>query len=448
MSKSKKNKAAEEPKASAWADLPSFSEFVRGIRAPHSSGEYKRAMLAVDRLKAPVIAILLPVLSVVALIVITATTQSQKAAIDIQIATVEQDDPLVDEPEEDPVDAPDVVAVEPDAVMLDVSVDLPAAPTAVEVVAAPVETRGAQAIEAPVKMTNIKIGQKMKSLSGGGDFGVKIGSGGHTGGIPPGYMIGEMFDFKRDADGNEIAGWHAGMYWEQARKLINGGKFGVEAEKHVYKVPATVALNKIWVPTQSAENGPKAFAVADKMKPRGWMAHYSATLIPKETGRFRFIGDFDDFMACLVNGKTVLEANWGNCGEHASAVTGWKSPEGKSPYGIDVIGDWFDLKKGQPVRVDICLGERPGGLIGGRLMVEREGATYEMDGKRPIWPLFSTRRLSFREIETIRKNNASGGFKFATELSSLFQMADDKPVEKKPKKAKPPVENVRIEVDI
>ncbi len=449
MSKNKKNKAAEEPKASAWADLPSFGEFVKGLRSPHSSGEYKRAMLAVDRLKAPVVAILLPVLSVIALIVITATTQTEKVITSLQIATVEQEEALLDEPDEDPPDAPDVVAVEPDAAVMDVSVDLPATPMAVEVAAAPsVDTRAVQAIEAPVKMANIKIGKKMQSLSGGGDFGVKVGAGGHTGGIPSGYMIGEMFDFKRDADGNEIPDWHPGMYWEQARKLINGGKFGVGAEKHVYKVPAKVALNKVWVPTQSAENGPKAFAVADKMKPRGWMAHYSATLVPKVSGRFRFIGDFDDFMACFIDGKLVFEANWSNYGERASAVMGWKSPEGKSPYGIDVVGDWFSLKKGQAVRVDICLGECPGGLIGGRLMIAQEGVEYEMDGKRPIWPLFTSRRLSFREIEAIRKNNASGGFKFATEIASLFQMLDDQPSDKKPKKVKPAEEVIRIEVDI
>ena len=449
MSKSRKNKATEEPKASSWADLPSFAEFIKGIRSPHSSGEYKRALLAVDRLKAPVIAILLPVLSVVALIVITATTQTEKAVLDLQIATVEQDDPLVDEPEDEPVDAPDVIVVEPDAAMMDVSVDLPSAPTAVEVVSAPVETRSAQAIEAPVKMTNIKISPKMKSLSGGGDFGVKVGAGGHTGGIPPGYMIGEMFDFKRDAEGNEIEGWQPSMYWEQARKLINNGKFGAEAEKHVYKVPAKVALNKIWVPNQRAENGPEAFGVGDKMKPRGWMAHYAATLVPKETGRFRFIGDFDDFMACFIDGKLVLEANWGNYGERPTHVLGWKSPVGKSSYGIDVVGDWFMLKKGQAVRLDVCVGEVPGGAIGGRLMIAREGAEYAMDGNRPVWPLFSSRRLSFREIETIRKNNASArGFKFATEISSLFQMADDQPREKKSKKAKPAEENIRVEVDI
>ena len=261
-------------------------------------------------------------------------------------------------------------------------------------------------------------------------------------------MIGEMFDFKRDASGNEIAGWNPDMYWEQARKLINNGHFGIEAEKHVYKIPAKVALNKIWVPTQPAENGPKAFGVGDKMKPRGWMAHYSATLVPKETGRYRFIGDFDDFMSCFINGKVVFEANWGNHGEYPSSVMAWKSPEGKSPYGIDVMGEWFSLKKGQAIRVDICIGERPGGQIGGRLMLAKEGAEYEMDGKRPIWPLFSSRRLSFRELDTIRKNNASGGFKFATEIASLFQMIDDQPSTKKSKKTKPAVENVSVEVDI
>lgn len=444
--KSKKREEEAKPKASTWSDLPSFREFVRGLGSPRSSGDYKRAMLAVDRLKAPVVAILLPVLAVVALIVITATTRTDKEALDIQIATVDAADPIVEDPEVEPPDTPDMVAVEPDAAAMDVSVDLPA-PAAVAVTSVAPEPDAAQAIEAPVRMTNIKIAPRMKSL-GGGDFGVKVGIGGQSGGIPPGYMIGEMFDFKRDAAGNEIADWDSGLYWEQARKLINGGRFGVEAEKHVYKVPARVALNKIWIPTQGAENGPKAFGVGDKMKPRGWLAHYSATLVPKESGRFRFIGDFDDFMACFIDGKVVFEANWSNCGERPASVTGWKSPVGKSPYGIDVVGDWFALKKGQSVRVDICLGERPGGMIGGRLMLDREGATYAMDGKRPVWPLFSSRRLSFREQDAIRKNNESGGFKFATEVSSIFRIQDDPPDGRKPQTGKSATDAIDIEVEI
>ena len=449
---SKKVEMSEEEKASSWADLPSFKEFMKGLRAPHSSGEYKRAMLAVDRLKAPVIAILLPILAIISLIVITATTGSNRMEMQLEIARVETEPKLEDPDEEPPPDTPDMSSVEPDAESRDVSVDMPT-PTPVEIVAAPTLTpsKTVQALNSPVRMANIIAGPKMASLGGGSPFGVKVG-GDKIGGVPPGYMIGEMFDFKRDASGKEIEGWGPNRYWEQARKVINNGKFGPEAETEVYKVPARVALSKIWVPTQKAENGPNAFGVGDKMKPRGWMAHYSANLEPKVSGKFRFIGDFDDFMACFINGKLVLEANWGVYGDTPASVSGWKSPVGKSPYGIDVVGDWFVLKKGETIRVDICIGERPGGLIGGRLMIEQEGVEYEKDGDRPIWPLFTSRRLSFREQEDIIKNNEKkGNFKFAREIGSLFQVRSDDDVKRQAERAKrerKEAESVSVEVDI
>ena len=184
------------------------------------------------------------------------------------------------------------------------------------------------------------------------------------------------------------------------------------------------------------------------------MAHYSATLKSKTDGKFRFIGEFDDFMACFVNGKLVLEANWANYGDTPTAVFGWKSPIGKSPYGIDVVGDWFELKKGQSFRFDICVGERPGGAIQGRLMIEKEGAEYKKDPNgRPIFPLFSSRRLTFKELDKIKKNNESGGsqsggVRFAEELTSLFKLEDTLDDGKGKKKSKAKEDNLGIEVDI
>ena len=468
----KKDKKNERPEAtgleipvpeSTWADRISLGEIIRGLAKPRASGEYRRARLALERLQAPILAVLIPVVFIVMLLVVTATVQTSKQKFEVEVArqtdevdldTVEEDDP--------PEDAPDMVAADPDAVVVDMSIDIPmpsAAPAA-SVAPGPAAPapRLAQMTQAPV-FTRIVAGTPTKTLEGG-SFGTLIGNGKGGGkgggGVPEGYLLGEMFDFKRDADGNEIPGWNPGMYWAQARKLINDGKFGPTGEKDVYKVPAKVALNKIWIPVQSADNGPKAFGVGDKMKPRGWVAHYSATLKSKSEGKFRFVGEFDDFMACFVNGKLVMEVNWANLGDHPTAVFGWKSPVGKSPYGIDVVGDWFELKKGQSFRFDICVGERPGGAIQGRLMIEKEGAEYKKDGKgRPILPLFTSRRLTFKELDKIKKNNEaggpeSGGLKFAEEFTSLFKLEDtlDNGKGKRAKKDKAKEDNLGIEVDI
>ena len=441
----------------SWSDFPTLKDFFKGLASPRTSGEYRRSRLAIERLQAPVIAVLVPVLLVASIFIVTATVQTSKKKIEIEIAQAQEVDdlePVEDEPP--PEDVPDMVTVDPDAPIVDVSFDVPtptiAPPSSGTPGGGPVSpVKGVQGISSPVTARIVSRGPGTRSLGEGSDFGVNIGSGSGSGGggIPSGYMIGEMFDFKRDAAGNDIAGWNPGMYWAQARKVINDGKFGAEAEKDVYKVPAKVALNKIWIPNQSAENGPTAFAVGDKMKPRGWMAHYSASLKAKVGGRFRFIGEFDDFMACFVDGKLVLEVNWAYYGDKPTHVFGWKSPIGKTPYGIDVVGDWFEIKKGQVIRFDICVGECPGGMIQGRLMIEQEGAEYKKDGNRPIWPLFTSRRLSFKELERIRENNEKGGFKFAEELSSLFKLEEEAPASKKDGKGKKSaVEDLQIEVSI
>ena len=102
-------KALMEDKVPGWADMPSWKEFWAGLKAPRSSKEYKRSILALARLKAPFIAILLPVVSVVALIVITATVQKDREIVQLDIATLQNDEtPLEDEPDEVPEDAPEI----------------------------------------------------------------------------------------------------------------------------------------------------------------------------------------------------------------------------------------------------------------------------------------------------------------------------------------------------
>ena len=60
-----------------------------------------------------------------------------------------------------------------------------------------------------------------------------------------------------------------------------------------------------------------------------------------------------------------------------------------------VIGDWFTLRKGDPVDIDILIGEIPGNMFAAELLVEQQGknyrmATYDDGGQRPVLPIFKT----------------------------------------------------------
>lgn len=136
-----------------------------GLGKPRSSREYKIAKTELQRLIAPVIAILLPVIGVVSLIVITAVTDQNREIITLDIAKVQEEDtPLEEEQEPEPEPPPEQL---PDEVV-DVVVDTPvvgpvadiATPVPVAAPSGPVSVKPAQEdsvaiIKSPVKFKGI-----------------------------------------------------------------------------------------------------------------------------------------------------------------------------------------------------------------------------------------------------------------------------------------------------
>ena len=79
-----------------------MAEMFSGLSKPKSSAEYKLARTELQRLAAPTLAIVLPVMAVVVLIVITAVTGQTKETITVDIASaVEEEAPLEEEQEQE-----------------------------------------------------------------------------------------------------------------------------------------------------------------------------------------------------------------------------------------------------------------------------------------------------------------------------------------------------------
>ena len=120
-------------------------------------------------------------------------------------------------------------------------------------------------------------------------------------------------------------------------------------------------------------------------------------------GRCRFVGDFDDILLVFVNGQLVLEAGWGE------PVSGWQPRENVGAHMSYtthplVYGDWVELMPLKPARIDIVIGENPGGWMGGMLLVEQEGRTYQRDTSgRAILPLFALQPLMEEEQAALRQ---------------------------------------------
>jgi len=308
------------------------------------------------------------------------------------------------------------------------------------------------AAPSPVTMSAVSGTVKMRGLGDGtsGGFGTLIGNGGKAQNTE-GCLIGVIVDFKGNPDGTPRKEYTRGGYWNDAQSLINGN-FSAGALSKFYVSPKRVALNHLFIQEQDAANGPKAFGVSDVMKPSGFVVYYSGKIRATEKAKYRFVGYFDDLMVVRVDRKIVLEDNWGHKKPGTKGeVTGWasSSPDnGKwaSIQGVAsplTIGDWFEVTPGKEVFLELLVGEGPGGKIGGVLLIQKEGDTYEKgNGGRPTFPIFASRPLSLKEKENIRNYSATHDFKISVE-SPRFNARGNAKVQKEMSK-----DDVSVQVDI
>ena len=95
-------------------------------------------------------------------------------------------------------------------------------------------------------------------------------------------------------------------------------------------------------------------------------------------------------LVVAINRKVVLE---GNRPDTKFPRLGWKEPADKGPRvaanHLAKYGDWITLKAGEPVDIDILIGERPGGQFHGVVLYEKQGDTYPRTANgEAILPLF------------------------------------------------------------
>lgn len=253
---------------------------------------------------------------------------------------------------------------------------------------------------------------EMSSLMGGGSmgsggFGTSGAGGGHGSGIGIGGMKGfaartvfgklggtggvpgVLYDFKQDRKGKPQP-YNSGGYF-QIVKAWSDKKFSTSEMKDYYQAPQQMNFTFLAVPLASADEGPKAFAVEKDVKPSGWLVHYSGTVSPPQNGEWRFVGYFDDLLAVYINGEAVLDASRDdlvNLGEPKPDLEVRQPWGGRGVLnGRCISGKWVNLSA--PFKIDILVGERPGGQVGGLLLVEhRKGKYKKTDYDLPILPLF------------------------------------------------------------
>lgn len=154
-----------------------------------------------------------------------------------------------------------------------------------------------------------------------------------------------------------------------------------------FRAARPLYITQIYIPMMGAGEAPKAFGVADIMKPSMWVVHYKGQITPPEDGTYRFLCYSDDLIAVGVNGKTVC------AGPHpATVLSAWKTPVRETgpaaSNGALIYGDWLPLKKDEPIDFDVIMGERPGGGFSAFLLYEKQGAEYPRQNGVIQYPIF------------------------------------------------------------
>lgn len=428
-----------------------------GLRMPSSSGEYKLARTELQRLTAPLVAILLPVVGVAVLIVITAVQSEHREVLQIDVGRIEEKaEELEDEPEPEPEEIDMTQDVD---VNVDVSVD--AAPQMVSP-APPSPNPGGEpdkvaAPPSPVTMNAVAGSLKMRGLGDGdgGGFGTLIGGKGGKAMNIEGCLIGIIIDFKYDANKNPREGykkikenwWKCPNYYKDVRYLVENN-FSAGALANYFVPDRRVALTHICIPEQTALNGPKAFGVDDVMESSSFIAYYSGKITPEKSGRFRFCACFNNVLIVRINQRVVMDHELEVPTAGPMPGTGWTSSNasecGKWPglYSHEpiTVGDWIDFEAGKEYFCEIIVGERPGDRVGGYLLIQEDGVDYPQTRKGyPKLPVFASRPLSSKEKERIREQKA---FPIAGE-SPRFNSRISKKLLKEAIK-----NDIRVEVDI
>jgi hypothetical protein len=172
-----------------------------------------------------------------------------------------------------------------------------------------------------------------------------------------------------------------------------------------YRTPDKLYTTSIMVPLVPSSMAADVFGQPD-MESYWFFAKYKGQLVYPEDIRFRFWGAGDAFLVVNVDGENVLI---NGVKGRLEVLDFWQSTNpdndkyflGNKPMRI---GDWIELKAGEPLDMQVLFGEYAGGTMCGMLLVEVEGVEYPRTRQGgPMLPAFKTEEFTRDQIEEIRK---------------------------------------------
>jgi len=222
-------------------------------------------------------------------------------------------------------------------------------------------------------------------------------------------LEGTFYDFKRDRRNRDIP-MDPTKYIEELKGFIRSG-WQTSKFSRYYRSPKKLYATTIAIPPIQATVAPLSFGEPE-VDGYCFAVHYTGQLVYKDDITFRFWGLGDDVLVVRVDNKIVLNApyprNENNADLDTRVITPWQTSSAKSRNywlgcQLSVVGDWITLKAGEPVDMEVLIGEVPGGLFQAMLVVEVEGEEYPRNPDRggPTLPIFKTAPLSLDMVEAI-----------------------------------------------
>ncbi|WP_309399222.1 hypothetical protein [Cerasicoccus maritimus] len=198
-------------------------------------------------------------------------------------------------------------------------------------------------------------------------------------------LAGAFFDLKQTPARQAKEVDYAGFV-----RRYTSGSWAMSQLERFYQAERKLYATTLLIPHRMADQAPAAFGVAGEVQPSQWLAHYEGKITPPFNGKFRFWGFADDVLIVRVNGRVVLDGSF-----HEGEYTDWRSrePDLNRKFNIGngalAVGDWINVQKGRELKIEILIGERPGGHFSTYLLIQEKGQEYPQgpDG-RPVLPIF------------------------------------------------------------
>jgi hypothetical protein len=216
-------------------------------------------------------------------------------------------------------------------------------------------------------------------------------------------FVGTLFHLLYDRRGGLIP-MDRWQFQEVLRKYARSG-FKKSKLAQYYRSPKKLFTTHFMIPPIVAPVAPDVFG-APELESYFFFVNYEGELVYKEDIKFRFWGVGDAYISVLVDGEHVLLNGWDGRLEYLDY---WQSSDADSDkyfLGNQTmhVGDWIELKAGEPQKMQVFFGEWVGGAVAAMLLVEVEGEEYPQTRQGgPLLPAFKTEEFSLSQLEEIHK---------------------------------------------